>query len=84
MSTTHHSNRYSAEVALSLVVGEQTLPLSHVAPHFVILSNPVDLPPCQAEVVVDVDGDILRRSVFLVDGSQAARLRTPVEPTPSR
>jgi hypothetical protein len=79
MPETCGSNGDSAEVALSLVIGDRTIDLSQVGPHFVVLKAPIELPPSPAEVHVNVDGNIHRRRVFLVNGIHPAIMRTPIE-----
>ncbi len=79
MSTTLPTNRYSANLALSLVVGGRTIKLAQVAPDFVVLAEAVELAPCEAEVHVEVDGHLHRRRVFLIDGLEISKTRTRVK-----
>ncbi len=79
MSATLPTNRYSADVVLSLLVGDRTIGLSQVAPDFVVLAEPIELPPSPAEVHVNVDGHVHRRSVFLVNGIHPSDVRTRLE-----
>ena len=62
---------FSAEVELELVVGQERLELAQAGPHMVILdrgSCTGSLPPCDAEVVMRVDGRPHHRPVRLVEG----------------
>ena len=60
---------FSSEVELTLVIGDQSLPLSHTNESDVILSEPgTPFPPTNAELVVTVDGVERRRSVHLPNG----------------
>jgi hypothetical protein len=79
MSATLPQSRYSAEVILSLVVGDRTISLSQVGPHFVLLAEPTDLPPGPAEVHVNVDGHVHCRKVYLVDGINPTSTRIRID-----
>lgn len=46
---------YSANVQLCLQVNGQAIKLAHIGPEMVIFDQPVDLPPCEAEIAMDVD-----------------------------
>lgn len=59
---------HSAEVRLFLVTADATYPLAQIGPHFVIVREPLDLPPCDAEIVMQVDSAEDRWPVRLVDG----------------
>ena len=78
MSNPHSEKRNSTDVLLSLVVGNIACGLSQVAPEFVLLAEPISLPPCHAEVHVNVDGNVDRRSVFLVDGCKPPQLHVRI------
>ena len=84
MSATLPTSRYSAEVILSLVVGDRTVKLSQVGPHFVLLAEPIELPPGPAEVHVNVDGHVHRRKVYLVDGINPTSTRVRIESSEAR
>ncbi len=75
---------YSADIDLWLECEHGRIPLSHTAPDFVISATPRDLPRCEADVVVSVDGKAHRRRVVLcgmsVDEPRSAIL--PLEPAP--
>jgi hypothetical protein len=77
---------YSATVRTWLECDGKKIPLSHTADTFVIVVNPINLPPyIPARVVVAVDDKIYRRDVTLVDGMMHDRQETAVkerEPAP--
>ena len=79
MSATLPTSRYSAEVVLSLIVGETTIKLSQVGPHFVLLAEPIELPPGPADVHVNVDGHVHCRKVYLVDGTNPTSTRVRID-----
>lgn len=64
------SQRYSSDVCLSLVVDGRAFALSQIWPGHIALRQPVNLPVCDGEVVMDVDGREQRWRVRLVDGIQ--------------
>lgn len=63
-----------------LVIGDQSLPLSHTNESDVILSEPVaPFPPTDAELVVTVDGVERRRNVHLPHGITPQETRVVYE-----
>ncbi len=63
-------SRYSSDVELLLVFGNKSHRLSQIGPDFVILREPAELPPTDAEVVMLIDGrEQSRWPVTLVDGA---------------
>ena len=63
---------YSADVRLTLTVGEIRLPLSHVGPKEVIvrkLAKP--LPPCEGVLTIEVDDHVTTDLIYLPDGIPA-------------
>lgn len=82
MSAALSTDRYSAEVVLSLLVGGQRIRLSQVGPDFVLLAEPASIAPSPAEVEVNVDGHIHRREVYLVNGVDPAVRRSRITPRP--
>ena len=61
---------YSAEVRLALIAGGHRFNVGQVGPDDCILRDPIDLPPCEGELVVTIDGSVRRWPVKLVDGIQ--------------
>jgi hypothetical protein len=65
---------HSADVKLRLDCGEYgMLALSRVSPKSIVARTPRDIPPCDAVLIVSVDGDDLRRAVHLPLGFSKAR-----------
>jgi hypothetical protein len=60
---------YSADVSLRMLVAGSTYELSHVAPDFVRLRTPVEIPPSDAEIIVSVDGRESTSRVRLPNGA---------------
>lgn len=71
---------HSAEVHLSLITASGTYKLSQISPHFVIVAKPQDLPPCDAEIVMQVDGAEDRWPVRLVEGLNALNRKAAIDP----
>jgi hypothetical protein len=60
---------YSARVVLTLVVGDKKLALSHAHPGTVIVRDACEpIPPSDAKLIVEIDGQPQVRDVFLPDG----------------
>jgi hypothetical protein len=68
MESTTTPRTYSADVRLHLEVEGHVLSLAQTGPEHIIVRQPIDLPPCYADVVVNVDGREHRRHVRLSDG----------------
>ena len=62
------TNGYSADVRLQLCLPDVVLELAQIGPDRLILDAPVDHPPCEAEVVMQIDGNERRWPVFLPSG----------------
>ena len=75
------TERYSAVVELQLVAQGKSYPLAQIGPDFVIFKTPVELAPCDATIIMHVDGEERRWSVTLPDG---ATRDSDLVKTPSR
>lgn len=62
---------YSAKVRLTLLVEEASLDLAEIGPELIYLRHPIDLPPCDATILMTVDGREHRWKVYLPDGLSA-------------
>ena len=69
---------HSALVTLELRAAGLCIPLAQVAHNFAIPVESVDLPPCEAEIVMTVDGEPTRMRVSLHEGGQVGRRRIPL------
>jgi hypothetical protein len=63
---------------MQMVVNAHSFAVAQIGPDFLVLSEPADLPPGQAELVVEVDGSEKRRTIFLPDGVCAADEQTRI------
>ena len=68
-------NGYSARVRLRLVVGSASFEVEQVSPSSCLLAHPIDHPPCDAELIVEVDGRERTRRVALPQGIERASNR---------
>lgn len=60
---------YSSRVVLKLVVGDQELALSLVHPRSVMVRDACEpIPPTDAKLIVEIDGQPQVRDVYLPDG----------------
>lgn len=59
---------HSADVEMRLIVDRQSLPVAQLGPGFLLLDSPIDHPPCDALVIVLVDGDDRMLHIRLPDG----------------
>jgi hypothetical protein len=67
---------------MELRISRSVWAISHLGPDFLILAQPVDHPPAQAEIVMSVDGKQCRWAVRLPAGLSAASRRTDILPCP--
>jgi hypothetical protein len=65
---------------MELHVGGSVLPISHLGRDFLILAQPVDHPPAQAEIVMSIDDSHSRWRVQLPAGLSTTSRRTPIAP----
>lgn len=60
---------HSADVRLELVAEGRSIPLAKIGPETVFATAPVDLPPCDAQVIMSVDGRVEQWNVRLSRGA---------------
>lgn len=68
MSRLNSQSGYSAEVRLALLVDDSEYSLCEIGPDGVTLREATTLPPCEADVVMHVDGHRRVWRVWLPDG----------------
>ena len=66
---------HSALVTLELRAAGRCIPLAQIAHDFAIPVEPVDLPPCEAEILMTIDGRPTRIPVSLREGGKAGQRR---------
>ena len=62
---------FSSDVDIQMIVGDEVLSVSKIGPELLTLKSAVSLPPCDAEVVLTVDGQISRWTVRLPEGASS-------------
>lgn len=62
---------YSASVQLLLHVNGQNYELAKVGPNRVVLRNAVQLPPCEAMLSINIDGETTQQTISLPHGASA-------------
>ncbi|MBX9679685.1 MAG: hypothetical protein K2X38_13055 [Gemmataceae bacterium] len=69
---------HSANVQMSLVVGDCEFSVAQSGIGYIILESPAMHPPADAVFIVTIDGDEKRRSIRLPQGIQQEVRRTPI------
>jgi hypothetical protein len=70
---------YSADVRMELRLNGHVLKVGQLGPSFLILSEPVNHPPAEAELMLSIDNRERRWKVFLPNGIDVATPRTKIE-----
>jgi hypothetical protein len=79
MSTAKIESRgYSADVRMELRLNGHVLSIGQLGPDSIILRNPTDHPPCEAEIAVWIDGRERRWNVYLPDGISSGSRETRI------
>lgn len=79
MITANRQKRaHSADVQMHLSVNGHVVSIGHLGPDYVILDDPIDHPPGDAQVVLAIDGKERRWQVRLVDGLSASQARARI------
>jgi hypothetical protein len=71
---------HSADVRIRLHVNGHILSISHLAPDYVIVRDPAEHPPTEAEIALSIDGRERRWRVRLVEGISPGRRETRIGP----
>ncbi len=69
---------HSADVRIRLSLDGHVLTIGHLAPDYVVLDEPIDYPPADAEIVMSVDGQERRWRVRLANGIAVGEPRTVI------
>jgi len=69
---------HSADIRIQLIVDGLVLPVGQLGPEFLILREPTDHPPTEAEIFMSIDGSERRWKVFLPEGISVAKTRTKI------
>jgi hypothetical protein len=76
MSAANHNHSFSADVQMQLNLNGHILSIGQLGPDFIMLDDPVDHPPADAEIRIAIDGREKRWRVHLIDGIAAGTRKT--------
>jgi hypothetical protein len=71
---------YSADVRMRLLLNGASIPLAQLGPDFVLLDAPMDHGPCDATIVLSIDGQERRWTVRLPEGTAAISRKVVIAP----
>jgi len=72
---------YSAVVDMHLTVNGRMLDVAQLAPDFIVLRDAATCEPGPAEMFLKIDESEYRRPVYLDEGIDPARVKTPMSTT---
>jgi hypothetical protein len=67
---------------MELCVNGHILPIAQLGPNFLVLENPIDHPPEDAEIGMWIDGREDRWRVHLADGIKTGQRKTAISRSP--
>lgn len=73
------AERYSTVAEFELVAGGRSYRPSHVSRDFIILDRPADIPPCDADLYIRVEGEEMHRRIRLPQGASVDSDRVVIE-----
>ena len=74
---------HSAAVQMSLAVNGHAFSVAAIGPDVVVLRDPIDHPPGEAEITLSIDDHRRQWRVELTDGIVAGREDTPIRRCPA-
>jgi hypothetical protein len=77
-SANQEKSCHSAIIRMELCVNGSVLPIAQMGPDFLVLVNPIDHPPVDAEVGMWIDGREKRWRVHLSDGIKIGQRKTAI------
>jgi hypothetical protein len=69
---------HSAEVHIHLYLNGRVLAIGQLGPNFLMLDNPIDHPPADAEIFLSIDGHEKRWRIRLIDGISSTKPKTRI------
>jgi hypothetical protein len=79
MTTPHQNGQgYSADIRMQLHVCDRVFSIGQLGPDFLILDDPADHPPADAEIAMSINGRQRRWAVHLPDGIARGTVRTRI------
>jgi len=71
MITASHNRSHSASIRMTLQIADATLDVAQVTPNRLYLRTPVDLPPCEGTLSINIDGQLNTHTIRLPEGASA-------------
>lgn len=79
MTKSTSPDRFSTVADFELVTGGQSYDVVQVASSFLILKTPQVIPPGDAELIIRVEDEVIRRKIALPEGSTSEMRRVPIK-----
>lgn len=79
MSNETSVDRYSTVADFELIAHGRSYSVGHVAPAFLILETSQEISPGDAELIIRVEDEVIRRKIALPEGSTAEMRRVPIQ-----
>ena len=81
-----HKVRYphSADVRMHLRLNGHVLPIAQLGPDFLVLKDPIDHPPAEAEIDMSIDTDRKSWRVYLTNGLAVGTRKSRIAPCSAR
>lgn len=73
------TNRYSTIADFELLANGQSYAVAQVAPIFLILDSPQQIPPGDAELIIRVEEEVIRRQIALPEGATKEMRQVPIQ-----
>jgi hypothetical protein len=71
--------RYSRVAKFELVANGRSYSPSHVSRDLIILDRPAEIPPCDADLYIRIEGEEMHRRIRLPQGASANSDRVVIE-----
>jgi hypothetical protein len=78
MSTDLSLDRHSSVADFELLAHNRSYDVAQVAPEFLILETPTEIPPGPATLVIRLEGEEIRRQLTLPDGATCNSTRVRI------
>jgi hypothetical protein len=78
MVSARSTHSHSADVQMRLFVNGHVLNIAQIGPSFLMLDQPIEHPPTEAEILMSIDGHQDRWRVHLPNGISTTAPTTPI------
>lgn len=79
MSKQTSLERFSTVADFELLAGGQSFAVVQVAPDYIILQTPQEIASGDAELIIRVENEVIRRQIALPKGSSPSMRRVPIQ-----